>query len=69
MPRTWQTTIGLQRQFGGTMAVEADYVYTQGRDEKDVIDNVNLTFNPATGANYPRLTAPAESIPGGATPR
>ena len=25
----------------------------QGRDEKDVIDNVNLTFNPATGANYP----------------
>jgi hypothetical protein len=53
VPRTWQTTIGVQRQFGGTMAIEADYVYTQGRDEKDVIDNVNLTFNPATGANYP----------------
>ena len=53
VPRTWQTTIGLQRQFGGTMAVEADYVSTQGRDEKDVIDNVNVTFNPATGANYP----------------
>jgi carboxypeptidase family protein/TonB-dependent receptor-like protein len=53
VPKTWQTTIGLQRQFGGTMAVEADYVYSQGRDEKDVIDNVNLTFNPATGANYP----------------
>ena len=35
------------------MAVEADYVYSQGRHEKDVIDNVNLTFNPATGANYP----------------
>ena len=32
---------------------EADYVYSQGRHEKDVIDNVNLTFNPATGANYP----------------
>jgi hypothetical protein len=53
VPRSWQTTIGLQRQFGGTMAIEADYVYTQGRDEKDVIDNVNLTFNPTTGANYP----------------
>ena len=35
------------------MAVEADYVYSQGRHEKDVIDNINLTFNPATGANYP----------------
>ena len=35
------------------MAFEADYVYSQGRHEKDIIDNVNLTFNPATGANYP----------------
>ena len=53
VPRTWQTSIGVQRQLGTTMAVEADYVYSQGRDEKDVIDNVNLTYNPATGANYP----------------
>ena len=53
VPRTWQTSIGFQRQLGATMAFEADYVYTQGRDEKDVVDNVNLTFNPATGANYP----------------
>jgi hypothetical protein len=53
VPKTWQTSIGIQRQFGDTMAVEADYVYSRGRDEKDVIDNVNLTFNPATGVNYP----------------
>jgi carboxypeptidase family protein/TonB-dependent receptor-like protein len=53
VPRTWQTSIGFQRQIGGTMVVEADYVYSQGRDEKDVIDNVNLTYNPAAGANYP----------------
>jgi hypothetical protein len=53
LARTWQTSIGVQRQIGGTMAVQADYVYSQGRHEKDVIDNVNLTFNPATGANYP----------------
>jgi hypothetical protein len=53
LARTWQTSIGVQRQVGATMAVEADYVYSQGRHEKDVIDNVNLTFNPATGANYP----------------
>jgi carboxypeptidase family protein/TonB-dependent receptor-like protein len=51
LPRTWQTTIGFQRQFGATMAVEADYVYTQGRFEKDVLDNMNLLFDPATGAN------------------
>ena len=53
VPKTWQTSIGLQRQIGATMAVEADYVFSLGRDEKDVIDNVNLTFDPATGANYP----------------
>jgi hypothetical protein len=51
--RTWQTSIGLQRQIGSTVAVEADYVYSQGRNEKDVLDNMNLTYNPATGANYP----------------
>src|SRR5258706_7812086 len=53
MARTWQNSIGFQHQVGTTMAVEADYVYSQGRNEKDVISNMNLTFNPATGANYP----------------
>jgi len=51
LPRTWQTSIGFQRQFGSTMAVEADYVYSQGSFEKDVLDNMNLTFDPATGVN------------------
>ena len=51
--RTWQTSVGVQRQLTGTVAVEADYVYSQGRNEKDVLDNMNLTYNPATGANYP----------------
>ena len=50
LPRTGQTTIGFQRQFGTTMAVEVDYVH-QGRFEKDVLDNMNLLFDPATGAN------------------
>ena len=53
MGRTWQTSVGVQRQIGSTIAVEADYVYSQGRNEKDVLDNMNLTYNPATGANYP----------------
>jgi hypothetical protein len=51
LPRTWQTSIGFQHQFGATMAVEADYVYSQGRFEKDVLDNMNLKFDPNTGAN------------------
>ena len=49
----WQNSFGFARQIGTTMAFEADYVYTKGRNEKDIIDNVNLTYNPATGANYP----------------
>jgi len=51
LPRTWQTSIGFQRQFGQTVAIEADYIYSQGRHEKDVIDNINLLFDPGTGAN------------------
>jgi hypothetical protein len=53
LQRTWQNSIGFQRQFGSVMAFEADYVYAKGENEKDVIDNVNLTYNPATGVNYP----------------
>jgi hypothetical protein len=53
LPRTFQSSIGVQRQFGDTMAVEADYVYSKGTHEKDVVDNINLKFNPATGANLP----------------
>ncbi len=53
LPRTFQTSIGFQRQVGNTMSFEADYVYSKGQDEKDVVENINLSFNPATGANYP----------------
>jgi hypothetical protein len=49
----WQSSIGFQRQVGPDMSVEADYVYTRGRDEKVLQDNANLTFDPATGAPYP----------------
>jgi hypothetical protein len=53
LQRTWQSSLGFQRQFGSVMAVEADYIFSKGTHEKDVIDNVNLTYDPATGANYP----------------
>jgi hypothetical protein len=55
--RTFQTSLGLQRQFTGVMAVEADYVYSQGRNEKDTIDNINLAYDPATGVNFPYATS------------
>jgi hypothetical protein len=51
--QSWQTSIGLQRQLRNDMAFEADYVYKRGTDEKVIQDNVNLTFDPATGANLP----------------
>jgi hypothetical protein len=47
-----QAPIGVQRQIGTGMAVEANYVFTGGRKE-EVARNMNLAYNPATGANYP----------------
>ena len=53
VPHSWQTSIGVAHQFGNDMAIEADYVNTRSRDEKSIQDNVNITFNPATGQPYP----------------
>ena len=50
---SWQSSIGIAQQFGATMALEADYVQTNSRQEKSIQDNVNVTFNPATGIPYP----------------
>ena len=49
----WQASIGIQRQIGETIGVEADYVYNKAHNETYVTDNSNLTYNPATGVNYP----------------
>jgi hypothetical protein len=53
VPHSWQSSIGIARQFGNDMAIEADYVNTKSRHEKSIQDNVNVTFNPATGIPYP----------------
>ena len=47
-----QASAGLQHQIGDSMSVEANYVFTGGRLEESV-HNANLSYNPATGANYP----------------
>jgi hypothetical protein len=67
VPQTWQTSIGIQQQIGTVMAVTADYVFSKGSHEKDVIDNVNLTFDPATGVNFPASQIPRRLDPGWGT--
>src|SRR5688572_24301428 len=47
-----QASIGVQRQIGATMAFEANYVFTGGRGEENPV-NVNLSYDPVTGVNYP----------------
>jgi hypothetical protein len=57
-PVTYQTTysyqgsIGFQRQIGETISVQADYSYTGSRGLA-YVRNANLSYDPATGANYP----------------
>jgi hypothetical protein len=49
---SYQGSIGLARQVGATMSVEADYAYAGSRRDQSS-RNQNLSYNPATGANYP----------------
>ena len=50
---SYQGSVGIQRQIASTASVEADYVTTRSRAELYTRPNVNLTYNPATGVNYP----------------
>jgi carboxypeptidase family protein/TonB-dependent receptor-like protein len=55
---SWQGSIGIARQIGNDIAIEADYVYTGTRNEQQggggfSVDNINLSYNPVTGVNYP----------------
>lgn len=52
MPYSDQASIGVQWQLGAAMVFETNYVYTAGRGEP-FQQNLNLSYNPATGANYP----------------
>jgi hypothetical protein len=53
IPFSYQTSIGVQRQLGNTMGVEADYAFTGGRHEYHGAEHMNLSYDPATGVNYP----------------
>jgi hypothetical protein len=52
IPYSHQASIGVQRQIGGTMAVEADYSFIGGRHEY-AAHNFNMKYDQATGANLP----------------
>ena len=52
LPYTHQANVGVQRQLGAAMSLATDFVYTKNKDVVSIMD-VNLAFNPATGAPYP----------------
>jgi hypothetical protein len=58
MPYAHQVSMGFERQVGNTMAYQVDYVYQGSRHVLSPYGpNENLTFNPATGINYPANVA------------
>jgi hypothetical protein len=63
MGRSWNSSIGFQRQFGSVASVEVDYIHTKGSSEKDTLDNVNIAYDPATGANLPNTPANRGKLP------
>ena len=66
-PYSWMTSIGFQREIGSTMAVTADFNSNAGRRERASLPNVNVTYNPATGLNYPYTDVSRRPIPGWGT--
>ena len=57
-----QASAGIQRQFGSDMSLEVNYIFTGGRLE-ETAQQVNLTYNPATGANYPFTAISTRAFP------
>jgi hypothetical protein len=60
---SWQTSIGVQRQLGDAMAIEVDYVFNGSRNEKVIQENVNVSFDPATGLPRPYSNAATRPYP------
>ena len=52
-PYSYQASIGMQRQVGADMGITADYSFNGLRKDRVTGYNINLSFNPATGLNYP----------------
>ena len=52
VPYSQQASFGVQRQVGNSMAINVDYQWTATRADQ-LVRNMNLSYDPATGANYP----------------
>ena len=52
-PYSYQASIGVQRQIGDVIGVNVDYSFNGARKDRITGYNINLSFNPATGLNYP----------------
>jgi len=52
IPWSYQGSIGVAQQLGTVVAIDADYAYIATRGDKSTT-NINLSYNPATGVNYP----------------
>jgi len=52
-PYSYQASIGVQRQIGTDMGLTADYSFNGQRKDRVTGYNINLSFDPATGLNYP----------------
>ena len=63
LTRTWQTSIGVQRQIAGNAVVEVDYVYKRDDNQKVLHPNVNVTYDQATGVNRPFAAAANRPLP------
>jgi hypothetical protein len=50
-PYSHQASIGFQRQLRETLSIQADYVWN-GNHRQENSRNVNISFDPVTGANY-----------------
>ena len=51
MPYSHQASIGVEHQIGAVMSFQSNVVYTGGRNE-EFDPNINLGYDPVTGANY-----------------
>ena len=51
-PYSYQSSIGFQRQLASAISIESDFTINDTRGAQNG-QNVNLSYNPATGYNYP----------------
>jgi hypothetical protein len=62
IPYAYQASLGFQYEVASDFGFQVDYVYSGARNYV-TSQPVNLTYNPATGANYPFNDIPRRALP------